>query len=194
MHPSKVFAKSPGPKSRKPDRKNLAVHVSLSSCLHNVKELTQHKPRHTRNQSLSKKPSSQSSSPPVARQPPCPVKENANQWEPLKLASSTFSGYMKVKGDCQHPFSSFSIKTTKGQDHQTRKPPSRFFNHLSSLPHHPVPRGAALCSGEGGSKGERFGCQQPRMTKMTPLQTGRQTTKTTGIGNGPAFIQLFWPC
>jgi len=38
--PIEVFYNQPGIASR-PVRKNLAVHVSLSSVLHNVKELTQ---------------------------------------------------------------------------------------------------------------------------------------------------------
>ena len=74
-------------------------------CLHNVNELTQPKLRHERTNAPQKKPAENRSSPPVARQPPCPVKKNANQWEPNKLASSTFSGYMKATNDCQHPFS-----------------------------------------------------------------------------------------
>ncbi len=84
-----------------------------------------------------------SSSSPVARQPPCPVKKNADQWEPQKLASSTFAGYMKVRSDCQHPFPEIS---------QTVETESLFFpeTHKRSFPTQPVvcssPRNLAATS------------------------------------------------
>ena len=70
-------------------RKNLAVHVSLSSCLHNVKEPTRQTPRHRKHQGFQNSCSEQALLL-VAQQISLPLREKHQQWErnPLSVVNA----------------------------------------------------------------------------------------------------------
>jgi hypothetical protein len=88
-------------------RKNLAVHVSLSSNLHNVKELTPIPL--ARQASVEGEPSEFSRNKiyhPVARQQSCPFRFR-QQWEPLVLGVVNVAGCRPGPRTCQHPCLNF---------------------------------------------------------------------------------------
>jgi hypothetical protein len=140
-------------------RKNLAVHVSLSSILHNVKELTHRRRRLTR-RAEAMLPEFFQGTRSCFRLPgrSSALSDCVDQWEQQVLASSTLAGCIRDVFVCQHPVFVFRQKPK----FENLKPEFAFDFRglLRSLP----PFGAALFS-DGRVIGGEFSDGKPPRDK-----------------------------
>ena len=147
MHPSKVFQLPPDLtssfRSQEPRRPRFSFFY-----LHNVNELTRQTPRHERTKAPQKIHSGNSSSSPVARQPPCPEKKTPISGSHKSSRRQREPGYMKAEPDCQLPFSDFCKLPNQEKLAKPKTHSRSFFNPSSGLLQSGSPFSGSLCSGE----------------------------------------------
>jgi len=94
--------------------------------------------------------------------------ENRQQWERNSLSVVNVAGLYSTPNSVSTPYFRLQCRPEflpTSTNPKTRN--SEFLLCFSGLPQSSVPRGASLCSGDRGSKGEPRQCQHASMTKMT---------------------------
>ena len=165
------------PSSLEPDRKNLAVHVSLSSNLHNVKERTpvsalaggvsgSFRFRISRTTISLRLPGSRPA-----------LSVVADQWEQLVLGVVSGRVLVETSKSVNTLFSTFGKAGN-------RNPKARISSFLSGTSAVVAGWPAPLHQRWAGYRGHPFRCQQPKMTKMTFLAE-RPGRRVEGTANRP---------
>lgn len=171
-------------------RKNLAVHVSLSSHLHNVKELTS-LPSRAKTSSETRVSTffREQDLAPVARRHARPFRNPPNCGSNKCSTSSAFRGYKTNLPASQHPFPIFLPLKRSPFRHPNQKARNLNcfgFQWLASV-RGPVWRRAL--QRWAGYRGSPFCCQRPTMTKTTFSGFGERRI-VENLSERPVFLRL----